>query len=291
MTTLAADWQRTQYNSGASVAPIYPGVLRERKYIDVAENQYDLSTHHDPDEFAIVIPADGLVEIDYLPIDNPQLDTVLDIWSGTAKSGNQFEKVVGSGALTAYQVRVYPGQPWFDFHTDRAGDTVYVTISTAGSVVTASAMNRIFAELRAMATAISTGSGGGGSTYDIEAGEEIPADSFVYIALDGTTLKCYLAESDNQSHYAIGYVATAASAASMATVIFEGIQTAVGTRRNVTIPSGAVLFLSKNPGHLTWASDTDQAYNLDYSDARIKLGVYLAANIARINVDPNPVWS
>jgi hypothetical protein len=88
----------------------------------------------------------------------------------------------------------------------------------------------------------------------------------------------------------VGYVATAASTAATATMIFEGIQTTVGTRRNVTIPTGAVLFLSKNPGHLTWTGDTDQAYNLDYADARIKLGVYLAANIARINVDPNPVW-
>jgi len=291
MTTLAADWQRTQYNSGAAVAPIYPGVIRARKYIDVAENQYDLSTHHNPDEFEIVIPADGLVEIDYLPVDNPQLDPVLEIWSGSRKSGNQFEKVTGTGALTGYQVRVYPGQQSLDFSTDRAGELAYVTVSTAGSVVTASALNRVFAEIRAMQLAMSTGSGGGGESYAVISGEDIPADSFVYFALDSGTLKCYLAKSNDSTMCAVGYVAVAASTGAIATVIFSGIQTTIGNRRNATIPTGAVLFLSKNPGHLTWSTDADQAYNLDATDARIKLGVYFSANVGRISIEPNAVWS
>ena len=287
----AADWQRTQYNSGATVSPIYPGIIRERKYIDVAENQYDLSTKHSPSEFEIIIPDDGLVEIDYLPLDDPLLDSVMEIWSETGKTGNEFSKVAGSGTLTEWQVRVYPGQPWLDFSTDRAGESAFITIHTAGSVVTASMINRLFAEVKAIETGLAGGSGGGASSHDVTAGEDIPADSFVYFAMDGTTLKCYQAENDDSTKYAVGYVATAASSGATATVIFDGIQTTVGTRRNVTIPTGSRLFLSKNPGHLTWIGDTDEAFSLTSTDARIKLGTYLNGNIARIDVDPNPVWS
>lgn len=285
MSGTAADWQRLEYNSGAAVTAMYPTPVMARKYRDIGENPYNLAEYEDIEQ-EIVIPADGLVEIHYLAISNPLVDTYLDVWTGAGKTGTQFTKVTGSGALTAYQVRVAAGKQSLDFHTDRAGELAYVTVRTAGSVVTATMMNRIFAELRALASGQ-----GQVSTFVATAAVDIPADSLVYFSYEDSTIKVRLSQNDDSTKYCRGYVGTAASTDSDVTVTFMGVVTTIGDARDTFPPDNATLFLSHNPGYYTWETDTDENYSLIPTDARQKIGFHISQGNGFISIDPNPVWS
>lgn len=285
MAGTAADWQRLQYDNGSTVTPIYPTAIRARKFRDIGENPYNLAEYEDIEQ-EIVIPADGLVEIDYLPISNPMIDTYLDVWTGSGRTGTQYTKVTGSGSLTSNQVRVTAGKQSLDFHTDRAGELAYVTVRTAGSVVTATMMNRIFAELRALSQ-----NSGQTSSYTGVAAETIQDDSLVYFSYEDSEVKVRLAQNDDPTKYCRGYVGTGASTDEDVTVVFGGVVATIGTARDSTPPDNATLYLSHNPGFYTWNSDTDEAYALLETAPRQRIGFHVSQGNGFISVDPDPAWS
>lgn len=280
--TLQADWQRILYGSGEPVTPIYPGAIRERKFIDVLENPYDPTSNIPSITQYVVIPEDGMVELDYLPYDSPTSDALIVRDTG----GTALQAITGNGSLTATQYRVYPGKPCIDFDPSVAGQTFSVTIRAAGSVVTASIMNRLFSEIRAMASSSSIS-----ASYTVTAAEDIPADSLVYFTYEDGAVKCRLAVNTDVDKYARGYVATAASSGAGAVIVMNGMVTGIGSLREFAPPDNASLFLSKVAGYYTWIGDGDTTYNLGDGQARQYCGFHINSGIGFIHVVGNPFYA
>lgn len=279
----AADWQRIQYNDNAAITPIYPATLRARKYMDLMEDQYNQGSA-ETINLEVTVPPDGLVEIDYLPVSSP-VGTALRVYTDAGKT-SEMDKITGNAALSANQVRVYPGQPFLDFHTSLSGDTVYVTVQTAGSVLTATTLNRLYAELSAMSAANTLS-----SALEVTAGELIPADSLVYFAYESGDIKCYLADNSDDAKCARGYVSTETALGATATIIMSGIVTnLIGVARNETVPDNTSLFLSNEPGFYTWTTDTNATYKLGEGQVRQYVGYHIHGQTGYIHVIGNPFY-
>lgn len=133
--------------------PVLPGG-------DAKEDFFAADHSIDVTDFSVLLPAanptSGDVEI-WLPFvfdyGSKNKSTVLTVASGTGGSG-ALTKIVGSGTLTAAQVRIYPTIERFDFHSSLAATTVYFTGKIVGSALNMQMIRRLFSELNATQTSL-----------------------------------------------------------------------------------------------------------------------------------------
>lgn len=277
---MSYEFERANYSEGPLTA-VWPSQISARRFINAIEDPSD-PTNYNTIEQPIVVPPHGHVEVWYDPIDNPVLNDSFDIWTATGKTGTQFTKVTGSSTLGVYDVRVYPMQPsWLDFNTARAGETVYVTVKSAYSRVTATSLERLYTEISAMGSSTASTMG-----KMIVAGEDIPADCFVRIGYS-SGLKIYKAAAVDEGTLAAGYCPNAISSGATGWVQFIGEVSTLTTRR--TPPVCTRLYLSIAYGYCTWTADTDEVYKLVSGSSLVQyVGFHLASGAGYINTIANP---
>lgn len=257
---------------------IWPKVKVARRFIDMLEDPGSPSTTIST-ELAVVVPPSGKIDLWYDPADSPILDAYLDVWTATGQTGTQFTKVTGTGVLGPYEVRVFPEHPsWIDVSTERADETIYITLVTSFSSMSATWANRLEREVNAMATSFSE------FYYKAAvATEAISADMLVKVYHDGVTLKMRLGDATDPENWPNGYCPSAVSNGAIGYFRRFGDVASFGTSRTPP-PSGVKLFVSKAPGYYTWLTDSNSTYNLDTGNAKIEFGDTYDGNNGMINL-------
>lgn len=244
----------------------------------------------------VTIPAVGangdcMVDTHMIPAGPPSDSAYL---SCVRVSDSQaFTATKGSGSLTGFQMRVYPGLSWIDFHPDRAGDIVTITYKAGWSQASASLIRRLLSELNALETAfipIYQGNQVGMPTISATASADIVKGTFCDVFLSGSTLKLRACTTGNPS----GYANVAIPNGNVGNIIVSGLVTTfseAGDLRNGTPSENSFLFASqKVNGAHTWAGDGNASYNLSSGQKEVVVGRYYGGNTAYILCNQYTRW-
>lgn len=202
-----------------------------------------------------------------------------------------FSTVIDSGDLSPFQVRVYPGRDYIDFHADRAGESVTITYKAGMTMFSASLQRQFNAELNAIENAIMdihAASTVGNNIIPGVAIEDIAAGTFCDVYLSGSTLLLRKATNGEPS----GYAPHAIPNGNGGTLVVAGLVSTLGLAgefREASPTEQAYLLASqKIAGAWTWAGDPDDTYNLDSGQKEVVVGRFYGGGYAFISCNNYP---
>lgn len=220
-------------------------VLGARSFLDVYHDFSDRAALVTITDEVIIIPASGLWDLNHVPDGDVEDTADLLINTSLLGAGTDYAAVT-TGTPVDYQVLVNPTMPWrLTFPVAHAGNTVYATYETAGSVWNASLLSQLWEGMRSSQQYLI-----GSDRLTVTAGEALTAKRLGYINHD--TFKCYmLADPTNMRQIAsLVYIPDAADAEASTSVIIRGSITP-----DITPPVGYEIRVGRN-SQFTWADDT-----------------------------------
>lgn len=179
--------------------------------LDADERPFAATHYKQITDLAITVPAANgttgvcQVAIPYVCFFDPTNADYFSVNTNTLGSGTAFTVKVGDVNMTDYDVRVYPGLNWIDFHPSRAGETVYLTMRAGHTVWDATFKRMVAAELNAVSAAvISMVTAGTQARIErtFTAGILIPTARFVYL---DHTQKMFLADPGDIGTHPYGF--------------------------------------------------------------------------------------